>query len=211
MMNNIDQEFIDSVRADDLDAVTRLLQLGANVNVNYGYALKLSAKKGHLNILLKLLECNADLHSNHCGALRWSAKKGHLNIVTALLERGADVNAGAGAVFTALEFAARHNHLDVVIALLEAGADAHVDDDCTLRYACNRKHWRIVEKLLEHGTNIYRGDNMILKDLREKFDEQLADIILPYCAPDDYEYFPPDYICANVIATKSANNILQIQ
>lgn len=50
-------------------------------------------------------------------------------------------------------------------------------------------------------------NNTILKDLQNKFTKELdlADVILPYCDVEDYQYFPDVYIKERIIPTKSAN------
>lgn len=47
---------------------------------------------------------------------------------------------------------------------------------------------------------------MLLKELQKKFDERVADILLPYCDIDDWEYFPIDYIRKKIVPTKNASD-----
>lgn len=233
-MNHIDDEFIYAVQHNDLDTVSKLLGCGANVQAKNDYALICSAMNGRANIVAKLLEHNAnlhagddhalrlsaqngrshivslllehnaDLHANDDHALRWSARNDHLGIVTLLLERGANVNTN-GTYYSALEFSAKYNCLDVADKLLEWNADVHIANDNALRLSIEHGNLKMTEKLLENGADIYCNNKYILKQLQTKFDAKLADVVLPYCNVDDYEYFPECYIRKCIVPTKSAN------
>lgn len=206
-MSNINDEFIAQVEANDLDAVARLLELGADVHIYDNYALQHSAIQGNLNMVSKLLKYNANLHTDNDGALRWSAKRGLLNVVEKLLDCNANINAGDGThVNSALEYGVENDHLNVVIKLLERGANVHVKDDNALLLSIKYGRIKIMEELLENGADIYCQNKQILKKMQKNFNESIADIILPYCCTDDYEYFPDYYIREKIVLTKNANS-----
>lgn len=207
-MNSIDQKFLARVADNNLQAVISLLKGGANVHTDINRALKLSAELGHLDMVLKLLEYGANLHVDEDHALRWSVGYGRESVVNKLLEMGASVNINrASPVFSALELSVKFDgsNINIVTKLLECGADVYYNDDCALRVACKRERFEIVAKLLEHGANVHCSGKVILKNLQKEFNEQMADIILPYCDFSDYEYFPADYICKRIRPTKNAN------
>lgn len=205
-MAYIDCELIISAKANDLDAVSRLLQAGADVHAEDDFALKYCAEIGNLDMVTLLLKHGANLHAQHDYALRWSAGQGYLDIVTQLLKFGADVDAGKGTnLQSPLEFSVSCDHLNVVIKLLECNADMHLHDDRALQISVCDRNFKIMGLLLENGADLYCNNKQILKDLCINFDKKIADIILPYCDVDDYEYFPDDYIRECIIPTKNAN------
>lgn len=205
-MRHINKEFIQCINILDLKTVTALLENGVNVHIYDDYALRRSAERGRLDLVLKLLEYGADLHALNDYALRHSAKNGHADIVAALLERGANINPSTG-VTSALKYSAWYNRPSMVTKLLEFGADVHVEDDAALRVSYEHRNLNVMTILLEHGANIYRANKIILEHLRINFDKEMADIVLPYCEPRDYEYFPNYYIREKIATIKSANKI----
>lgn len=204
-MANINEEFISYVKAGNLSAVTTLLESGANVHYKDNHALQWSVETGNLNTIVKLLECNVDPNIGNICAVQCGVKNNRLDIVTALLEFGADVNACNDANFcSSLETAAYYGNLAIVTKLLEYGASRY-HYDCALRLSVECHHFEIATVLLENGANMYCDGKHILKDLQKNFNERIADVVLPYCSTDDYEYFPPDYIRTRLVPTKSAN------
>lgn len=162
--------------------------------------------------------------------LTWSVRHGHIEIVNVLLERGIKIthrnedtllhsvrNNQIEMVATlsksstqslldyALEVAVDMNNLKIVTVLLEQGANACAYKDHTLFMSVHRGYNEIVAALLEYGASVYAGDKMMLKKLSERFDERMADAILPYCNAKDYKYFPSYYIKDKIIPTKGAN------
>lgn len=204
----MNSEFVKCVEANDLDAVTKLLESGVikDIGADCDWVLRFSIMNENWNMVLKLLEYGANVHANNDYALRFSAKNGRLDIMTALLKLGANVNVDEGARFySALESSSENGHLPVVTALLEADVDVHGDDDCALRLSVASQRFEIMKVLLEYGANLHCCNKAILKGLQQNFSEQIADIVLPYCDANDYEYFPQDYIRARIIPTKGAN------
>ena len=66
-----------------------LIEKGADNN----YALRLSAKNGHLEVVKYLIEKGANVHADDDCALRWSAFFGHLEVEKYLLEKiGVDID-----------------------------------------------------------------------------------------------------------------------
>lgn len=211
-MTNIDKEFLIHVEDNNLRDVIRLLKFGADVRTNNDFALQCCAKRGYLDMISILLQHGANLHVLNDCPLRWSAHNGHLDVVTKLLEFGANIDAGKDTHFcSALEFSVRGGHLDIMAKLLECGADVHANDDGALQFSATNQHLDIMAKLLESGVNIYSCDNKILEQLKANFNERMADIMLPYCEPHDYKFFPRAYICKKICPTKNANSYRHVQ
>lgn len=90
-MNNIDKEFIEYVKEDNLKAVTKLLKNGVNVHMHNDFALRYGAASNRLEIVNKLLEYGANVHARDDAALRRAISCGNFLIVSALLENGANL------------------------------------------------------------------------------------------------------------------------
>jgi len=93
-----------AVYVQSLDLVSRLIDLGADINALGGWGA---------------MWC----------AIHFAAGGGSLEIAHLLLEKGADVNASSislGECQTALELAAKSGRLDMVQLLINAGADTHL-------------------------------------------------------------------------------------
>lgn len=174
------------------------------INIKFCYCINTE----DLNAALELLASGADIHFRDDYALRWSAYVGNLDMVTKLLEHGASTNINEALGFrSALELSiGRPNiNINIMTKLLEWGADINFNDGVALRFACKGKYFTAIGKLLEYGANIYCNNRVILKNLQNGFNERMADIILPYCCVDDWEYFPIDYIRKRIMPVKSAN------
>src|SRR5205809_164 len=93
----------------------------------------------------------ADLRSANNQALRWACKHGHLAIVKFLLEKGLNREDILG---NPLKCACQYGHLAIVQLLLEKGL-THEDIRCKnneiLHYACERKHFDVVQELIFAG------------------------------------------------------------
>ncbi|KAK1469603.1 hypothetical protein CMEL01_01370 [Colletotrichum melonis] len=117
--------------------VSRLLQMGANVNAppspTAGYtALQAAAGGGYLAIVKLLLQHGADINAASAKykgytALQGACLRGHLEVADLLLREGADVHA-VGGIYgdaMALHAAAETGRVDVIERLLAAGADVN--------------------------------------------------------------------------------------
>lgn len=200
-----DTVLIWSARNGHIEIVNMLLERGIRITSNNSSALNCSAKNNHLEIVLALLKIDTE---RYClgYALMLAAKEGHVDIVTTLLEHGANVRAGDN---ESLYVSIRGNHLAVVTVLLEWGAEApdhYSMGMCQNRFlSCAFRHSEIMAKLLEHGVDVHAGYRTILRKLQRQFCESIADVILPYCSAEDYQYFPDCYIKGKIIPTKNPN------
>lgn len=156
-------------------------------------------KHREINSVIAALARGVNVRAKNDYVLRWRSEQGYLEMITILLEHGADLHAkNDGALTSGVEY----NHLNVVTELLERGANIHAGDDRALRLAVQNNNLSIVTKLLECGANIFCNDEQILKNLSVIFDGSLDAIILPYCNPTEYHYFPADYVEDNIMQTK---------
>jgi len=99
---------IDAAKNGDLDSVKNLVEQGANIHTDDGYALKLAAGNGHPAVVKYLVEQGADSHKRGDMACLWAAMNGHWDIVKYLVEQGAD---GGDAT---RRLAAENGHLEIV-------------------------------------------------------------------------------------------------
>lgn len=162
-----------------------------------GYAME-----NNLSAVTKLLENDANVHAKDDFALRYSATCGRVQMVSKLLEYGANIDVHDGSI---LIQCANHNNATMVSKLLEWGANVHVRDDIVLRCSVGYNNLPMISELLERGANLWCDNGSILNGLKDSFNKELADVILPYCNSDDYEYFPIEYINANIAHKKSAS------
>jgi ankyrin repeat protein len=115
----------------DFDMIKYLIEHNANVNINNGYALWISAQNDRLDIIVYLVDNGANVHANEDEALYNSTLYGTLITVKYLVSKGANHD-------SALINAVMHKRLDIVRFLVEeCGYDVHIYDDYAL-YIANR-------------------------------------------------------------------------
>jgi ankyrin repeat protein len=146
----------------------QLFMLGKLTLDRYGNALTASAYDGTLDILKLLLDHGADVNSNDGWALQIAAAEGHVDIVKELLIRGANVNTRTSnpnfPQRTALYGACKIGWNEIVDILLEHGADPNLgggEDDYPILAAARNGKSKIINKLiLAHAdVNVASGDD----------------------------------------------------
>ena len=121
-------ELLQAARDGDLAEVERLLEAGADVNLQGDYggtALMAAAARGYTEMAELLISAGADvnLQSDYgWTALMVASKYGYTEIVEMLINAGADVNAQNDWGNTALMNAADGGHAEIVEMLKNAGA-----------------------------------------------------------------------------------------
>jgi ankyrin repeat protein len=136
-MNSIlDVELIRAARENNLQEVSRLLSVGANVN---------NAK-----------------HYDDMTPLHWASLYGHVQVVIELLGHGADIEAKQNGGWTPLHLACYNDHVTVVNELRSRGANIEAKNNTgntPLHAAAIMDHLAIVKALLSGGANILATDN----------------------------------------------------
>ncbi|OBT89768.1 hypothetical protein VE02_01376 [Pseudogymnoascus sp. 03VT05] len=131
------------------DVVQKLLQLGADINIEGGRALQTASNKRDWQIVRLLLQFRANVKfvcENDGNALQAAAFAGNYEIVQLLLQSGADANSGGGRDYSdALYAAAVGGSVQVVRLLLQWGA--HVNSG-------NRKLGSALEAAAKHGNTM---------------------------------------------------------
>ena len=140
-----------AVRANDVDAVQRLLRSGANPDATNRYGvtpLSLAATNASAPLIQALLQAGA--HPTN-SILMTAARTGNAEVIRMLIARGADANARESSLGeTALMWAAAENHPEAVRALIEHGADPNARSE-KLAYAKDRFGLEGVTTVLPHG------------------------------------------------------------
>ncbi|GAW17393.1 hypothetical protein ANO14919_068500 [Xylariales sp. No.14919] len=156
---------------EDLGAVSRLLERGADVNAQggmYGNALQAAClRRGKRKLIELLLERGADINAQ--GGFYGSALQaaccwggGYEKFAGSgeelMLSRGANINAQGGEYGTALQAAAHGaRKLDLVGVLLGKGADVRIQGGRygnALQAACLSSPRELVQLLLDHGADV---------------------------------------------------------
>jgi len=159
-------KLIESADIGDYDGVLKSLKDEADVHYKSDYALKISSKKGYIEIVKLLLDNGANIHAGCTEdelynpkpypqykkdvALRFAVEKRHINVVKFLLKKGADPHIDNE---YPLIFSAQEGFKELVELLIVHGANIHYNYDHALHIATTNKHIEIVKILLENGAN----------------------------------------------------------
>jgi len=179
-----------AANAGNVELLKSLLDAGANIDANRGFALRVAVTNSDLEVAKTLLDAGADVHVDGDRPIAIAAAQGSIEMVKLLIDNGADVNADYdiplhnafyaghfdimkllldnGADATAnnsiiLRRAAEAGHLNVVKMLISSGADIHVEDGEALHNAAHHGHLDIVKELIERGTDIHSDDDKALR------------------------------------------------
>lgn len=156
----------------DMASVQKLLQLGANVNIEGGRVLQVAAKRRNWQIVQLLLQSGANVNfecKSDGNALQAAASDGNYQIVQLLLQSGADANSGSGDYYgDALEAAASSGNVQVVQLLLQSGANVNRENikrgrhrryGSALQAAASHGNEQAVRLLLHAGANVNSGSD----------------------------------------------------
>jgi ankyrin repeat protein len=132
MLNMIDVELLGAASANNVEEVSRLVSVGADVDA-----------KG----------------SSGWTPLHWASLKGHVQVVNELVEHGADTEVRSDDGWTALHFTCVQGNPAVVKELRDHGANVeatNMDGDTPLHTACYHGHLPVVKALVViGGANIF--------------------------------------------------------
>jgi ankyrin repeat protein len=104
----MNEKLLKAIGEGNLEEVEELFRQGADVHLDYEYALKLAERNGHLNIIEYLVSKGASVNDD---LLFFAALDGYLDIVKYLAEHGVNIHAHDN---IALRVAESNSHLDVV-------------------------------------------------------------------------------------------------
>ncbi|MGB7925158.1 MAG: ankyrin repeat domain-containing protein [Pyrinomonadaceae bacterium] len=182
---------------DDLDALRKLLDAGANVNTvdeNYGLtALAMAAGNGNLEMVQLLLWYGADVNAKGPRgntALMNLSGRSTAEVARALINAGANVALQDEDGDTALILLASDNNTEVLQALIDAGASVNTKNkqgQTALMLAASQGVVDNVKALLAAGANIYERDEegtTVLKYVRDNGHHNLVKLLREYGAVD---------------------------
>ncbi len=158
----------EAARAGDEDAVSRLVDAGAEMNCadRKGLTpLHLACMHGRAEVASRLLDAGAEVDrvdTHGVTSLHFACVNGHLEVASRLLGAGAVVNrvdTRVGA--TPLHFACVHGCAEVASRLLGAGAvidrvDTH--GATPMHFACVKGHLEVASRLLDAGAEVDRAN-----------------------------------------------------
>jgi ankyrin repeat protein/WD40 repeat protein len=153
-----------AARTGDVDAMTQLIDGGAEVDANKDGATPLfvACEGGHVDAARLLLDKGAEVdRASEKGLtpLFLACQKGNDDAVRLLLEKGAEVNQAVEGGWTPLLIATHSGHSSMVMVLLERGAevDQAVSGWTSLFIACKNGNVEAARLLLEAGAEIDRA------------------------------------------------------
>lgn len=123
--STIDERYLDSAAAGDLDGVTSALAEGADrnaVNRDETTAITLAARAGHLDVVRALIAAGVDIDAQDqtcSNPFLFGCISGQLELVKIMVEAGADLKRLTRMAGNGLTPAAEKGHLEVVRYLLE--------------------------------------------------------------------------------------------
>jgi ankyrin repeat protein len=103
--------FVKSCSNGDLKSVKKCIKLNCKLSYDGYEGLRLSARKGHLDVFKYLVETGKIRAKTYCQAFRWCGGKGRLNIIKYLVELGYNPFVECDLV---LSSAAANGHLNVI-------------------------------------------------------------------------------------------------
>ena len=166
-----DLRLIEAVRLQDGEAVERLLEASADVNVaqaDGAMALHWAAYLDDLETARQLVAAGADAGAaNELSVvpLALACTNANAAMVGLLLSAGADASAATGPGTTVLMECARTGSAEAVTALLAHGADVDAaeseDDQTALMWAVAQRHPDVVRVLLDHGADLHPRSRVV--------------------------------------------------
>ncbi len=88
-------ELLIAVENNDIKAVKRLLDNGADAQAKDNCPIKLAADNGHIDIVKILIKNGAHVQADDNYAVRWASYGGHVDVVKILVKHGAGLPYGA--------------------------------------------------------------------------------------------------------------------
>jgi len=169
MTHYTNMSLLNAVKRENVNAIRKLLNNGANVNQNIGNGrspLIQASSNGNLELVKLLLAKGADVNKandkNGETPLYQASKWGHANVVKVLMAKGADVNKATKKGFTPLIAASMEGHMEVVTLLLAApGIDvnkANKDGTTPLYWASYYGRTEVAKVLLKAGADVDKAD-----------------------------------------------------
>lgn len=167
---------VDAAMQGDSEAVRRLLEEGADVNVRQAdgaTALHWAAYKGDTSMAMLLLEAGANpsaVNRNGSTPMWLAASQGDAAMLELLLSRGADANENLPLGRKPIMLAARAGSVDAVRVLLDYGADPNAAEvergTNALMQAADQGHADVMEVLIAHGADVGATSAPVFRDGR---------------------------------------------
>jgi ankyrin repeat protein len=187
--NDINNDFIKSVKIGYIKNIYILLKNGANIHVNNDYALRFSSENGNFEVVKFLIGNGANIHADNDYALKISSHNGHFDVVKFLIKNGANIHADNN---FALRWSSSNGYIKVVKFLIENGAYIHAYNDYALILSCQNGHTEIVKFLVEKGSDVHSQNDRALKCSASFGHDEIVKILIENDAnihvDDDYVF-----------------------
>ena len=201
-------ELHDAVRADDAQAVLKLLDADADLEESdymLGTPLHIAVSEGRAGMIELLVDRGADIEAKSelqgMRSLHLAAQLGELQIVETLLKQGADVNSGTDADETVLHLATKAGNLTLIRLLIDRGAKINAKENSRdftpLMIASLRGDLETTKLLIESGADIEATSNsgrtaFYLATAEESLRGVGSDALIRYFAAQGADLEKPD-------------------
>jgi len=168
------RRIIDDINHPDIEEVKRLIQAGADVNVENegsGTPLERAVAHGHTDIARMLIDAGAIVDWEGDYLLHAAASKGNTGMAELLIGAGADIEEEDEHKWRPLHYAAYNGSKGIVRLLIGAGAELEARDergDTALNLAVTEYYREMARLLIEEGADILAAFKT-LDDLEQFF------------------------------------------
>ena len=147
-----DFEFLYACEYGKFEITQLLLQRGANVHAEDGYALRWASWNGHVEVVRLLLQHGADVHTREDHPLCYASASGSIEVVRLLLQHGANVHARGD--YPIQMAVGRRGTPEMTHLLIQYGANVNAKNGRVLDIVCRYEHLEITMLLLQYGADI---------------------------------------------------------
>jgi ankyrin repeat protein len=130
-----------------IEAVKFLVEKGADIHLENGYAIRWASLQGHVEVVKFLVEKGANLVVYGKKTIRWACINGQVDLVNYLIQKGVSIDNQLGDEL--LRLACHHGHFKIVQCLFNEGID--VRGPWPILLASTSRNFEIAKFLFEKG------------------------------------------------------------
>ena len=173
-INNINEQFIKTVKYGYLSVMKLLIELGADIKVRNNEALIQASNRGHLSIVQLLIKLGANINDQDNEAIICASNRGHLFVAKLLIDSGSDIGARNN---LPIILASANGHLSIVKLLIDSGAYICARDNSALINASWGGHLSVVKLLIDSGADVHAQNNKALEYAKEQNHSDIIELL----------------------------------